>query len=271
MNSKDKRSLWTDSKRSRYFLIPDNQKLVRGSFIILTLTGIKKKVTQTAITSFEISETQAKAHLQAQIDRAMTQAKTAFSNLASFSIQTSAEIPSEQTPLVSSIISSLLGVTPEELLNNPEAAETTFVNIYTELKEFLSESTSKNPTQAEAARERIHSLREILQAQGINISEDIDKLPSQLQKVLSSSNIEGYLQEIATKLQDLIGEINQFPDTVEQKIDETIKSLSKDLFIDEEKHQEEKKIQEYRTSAQDAIAASFKSRYSNSQADEVHL
>lgn len=260
MNRENKHSLWTDSKKLRYFLIPDNQKLAKGSFVILTLTGIKKKVTQTAIASFEISETEAKVYLQAQIDLAMTQAKTAFSNLASFSTQISAEIPSDQTPSVSNIISSLLGINPEELFNNPEATETTFINIYTELKEFLSESTSKNPTQAKAARERIHSLREILQAQGINISEDIDKLPSQLQKILSSSNIEEYLQEIATKLQDLIGEIKQSPDTVVQKIDETIKSLSQDLFIDEEKHQEEKQIQQYRKSAQDAIAASFKSR-----------
>jgi hypothetical protein len=168
--------------------------------------------------------------------------------------------PSNQTSSLLKIISPLLEATSEELVNNPEVAQTTFVNIFTELKEFLSESNSKNSTQVEAARIRLNSLQEILQAQGINISDDIEELSNNIQEVLSSSNIEGYLQEIVTQLQDLTGEINQSPDLVWQKIDETIESLSKDLLIDEDKHQEEEKIQEYRTSAQDAIAASFKSR-----------
>ena len=258
-------SLWTDSKRSRYFLIPEKQKLARGSFVICTLTGIKKKVTQTAIASFEIPETEAKAYLQAEMNQAMAQAKTAFSNLVSFSTGASQEPPSnptpssEQTSSVSNIISSLLGVTPEELQNNPEAAQTAFVNIYTELKEFVDESTSKNPTQVEAARARVRSLRETLQAQGVNITEDIEELPNKLQEVLSSSKIEGYLQEIVTKLRDLADQIDQSPDAVGQKIDETIQSLSKDLFVDEEKRQEEKRKQDYKQSAQNAIAQSFKS------------
>lgn len=258
-------SLWTDSKKLRYFLIPDNQKLVRGSFVIFTLNGAEKKVTQKAIAPFEIPETEAKTFLQAEMNQAMEQTKIAFSNLMSFSTQVSEEAPSNPTPSsnqtssVSEILSSLLGATPEELLNNPEAAATTFVNIYTELKEFLSESTSKNPNQVEAARARVHSLRETLQAKGINISDDIEELPNKLQEVLSSSNIDGYLEEIVTKLRDFTDQIDQSPDAVGQKIDETIKSLSKELFIDEEKHHEEKKIQEYKASAQDAIAASFKS------------
>jgi hypothetical protein len=44
--------------------------------------------------------------------------------------------------------------------------------------------------------------------------------------VLSSSNIEGYLKEIVAKLRDLADQINQSPDAVGQKIDETIHTLS---------------------------------------------
>jgi uncharacterized membrane protein YukC len=265
MSSKDKRSLWIDSKRKRYFLIPDNQKLARGNFIICTLTGIEKKVMQTAIAPFEIPESEVKAYLKAEVNQAMQEAKTAFSNLLSFSTQASEQAPSNSTPLshqtpsVPNIISSLLGITPEELQKNPEAAQTAFVNLYTDIKELLGESTEQNPAQVEATRSRVRSLRETLQAQGININEEIEELPVKLQEVLSSAEIEGYLHEIVTKLQDLTNQIDQSPDTVGPKIDETIESLTKDFFVEEEKRLKEKKKQDYKQSAQNAIAQSFKS------------
>ena len=264
MKLNDKSSLWTDSKRSRYFLIPSNQKLSRGSFVICTLTGTTKKVTQTALAPFEIPETQAKAYLKAEVNQAMQEAKTVFANLVSFSTQTSEEAPSnptpssDQTPSVPNIISSILGITPEELQKNPEVAQTAFVNLYTDLKELLGESTKQNPAQVEATRSRVRSLRETLQVQGININEEIEELPENLQEVLSCAKIEGYLQEIVTKLRDLTDQIDH-PDTVGQKIDETIESLTKDFFVQEEKRLEEKRQQDYKQSAQNAIAQSFKS------------
>ncbi len=258
MNNQDKCSLWIDAKRQRYFLIPDNQKLSRGRFVISTLTGTQKKVTQTAIANFEISESAAKAYLENEMNQAMAQAKIAVSNLMFFSTKTSEKTPPTSTK--AEIISSLLGVSFEELQNNPEAAESAFVNIYTQLKQFLSDSTSENYTQVENARSRVRHLREILQAQGINISEEIEELPNKLQEVLSSANLEEYLQQIVVKLRDLTEEIEQSPDGVGQKIDETIKSLSKDLFSDEEKELEQKKKQDYQQSAENAIALSLKSR-----------
>jgi hypothetical protein len=262
MSGKNQLTFWTDAKRSRYFLIPDNQKLSRGRFIISTLTGTQKKVTQSAIANFEISESEAKVYLQTEMNQAMAQAKTAFSNFMSFSTQTSEKAPSNPTPSSNQadIISSLLGVSLEELQNNPEVAQTAFVNIYTDLKEFLSESTSENSPKVEAARSRLGSLRETLQAQGINISEEIEELPDKLQEVLSWANLEGYLEEIVTKLRDLTEQLEQSPDAVGEKIDQTIKSLSKDLFIDEEKQLEEKRKQNYKDSAENAIAQSLKSR-----------
>ncbi|MCF2149267.1 hypothetical protein IQ276_023125 [Desmonostoc muscorum LEGE 12446] len=262
MSSENQLTFWTDSKRSRYFLIPDNQKLSRGRFVISTLTGIQKKVTQIAIANFEIPESAAKAYLENEMNQAMAQAKIAVSNLMFFSTQTSEKVPppSNETPSVPNILSSLLGVSLEELQNNPEAAQSAFVNIYTQFKEFLGESTSENSTQIESARSRVRSLRETLQAQGINISEKIDELPIKLQEVLSSANLEEYLQEIVTKLRDLTEQIEQSPDGVGQKIDEAIKSLSQDLFRDEEKQLEDKKKQDYKQSAENAIAQSLKLR-----------
>ncbi|WP_414571925.1 hypothetical protein [Nostoc sp. CCY 9925] len=262
MNNQDQCCLWTDSKHQRYFLIPDNQKLSRGRFIISTLTGIQKKVTQIAIAKFEIPESAAKAYLENEIHQATAQAKIAVSNLMLSSTEISEKSPptSKETPSVSNILSSLLGAEIENLQNNPEAAQIAFVNIYTQFKEFLGESISDNSTQVESTRSHLHHLREILQAQGINISEEIEELPNKLQEVFSSANMEEYLQEIVIKLRDVTEEIEQSPGGFEQIIDETVKSLSKDLFSEEEKEVDDKKNQDYKQSAENAIAQSLKSR-----------
>ena len=69
-----------DSTRSRYFLIPNDQELSSGDFIILTLNGDEKKVDYNALNSLEIPESQAKAYLQAEMTQALDEAKNAFSN-----------------------------------------------------------------------------------------------------------------------------------------------------------------------------------------------
>ena len=232
MNTKDKHSLWLDSTRSHYFLIPDDQELVSGDFILCSLNGDEKKVDSTELTPFEITDSEAKAYLQAEMNQALEEAKNTFSNFMAFSTQTSQAAPSnptassDQTQSTQNLISKLIGVTPEELQSNPEAVQTAFLNVYTEFKELLGASTSKNPAEVEAARSRLHSLRETLSTQGMNISEEIEELPKNLQEVLSSSDIEGYLKEIVAKLRDLADQINQSPDAVGQKIDETIHTLS---------------------------------------------
>ncbi|MEH2189261.1 MAG: hypothetical protein V7K64_24315 [Nostoc sp.] len=173
--------------------------------------------------------------------------------------QTSQPEPSsDQIQAAKILISTLLGCTPEELENNPEAA---FLNLYTGLKEFVSDSTSKKPAKVKAARARLRSLRKTLQAQGIEMSEEIEKeLPKKLQELFSSTKIEQYLQEIVSQLQEFADQIDQSPELVGQKIDEIITSLDKDLFIEEKKRSEEQQNQEYSQMARNAIAASFKSR-----------
>lgn len=88
-NSKNKLSLWSDSTRSHYFLIPNDQELSRGDFIILTLNGDEKKVDYNVLNPFEIPESEAKAYLQAEImTQALDEAKNAFSNFLKLELQT---------------------------------------------------------------------------------------------------------------------------------------------------------------------------------------
>ncbi|MBD2450054.1 hypothetical protein H6G76_23400 [Nostoc sp. FACHB-152] len=176
--------------------------------------------------------------------------------------QTSQPDPSsDQTQTAQTLITTLLGFTPEELENNPEAAQAAFLNLYNGLKEFVSDSTSKKPTKIKAARARLRSLRKTLQVQGIEISEEIEKeLPQKLQELFSSTKTEQYLQEFISLLPEFTNQIDQSPELVGQKIDEFIASLDKGVLVELEKPLEEQQNQEYSQMARDAIAASFKSR-----------
>jgi uncharacterized membrane-anchored protein YjiN (DUF445 family) len=164
---------------------------------------------------------------------------------------------SNQTESAQKLVATLLGVTPEELQNNPEAARTAFVKIYTKLQEILGDSTSEKSTQVEAARSHLHSLRKTLRTQGFDTSEEIEQLPDLLQEVLSSPKIEQYLQEMLAKLQTLADKNDQSSEAVGQTINEIIQTLNNSLFGEEESRREQERRQEYRKLADDAIAQSF--------------
>jgi len=140
MNSTNKPSLWIDSTRSHYFLISNDQDLSSGDFIIFALNGEEKKVDYNALKSWEIPESQAKAYLQAEMDQALDEAKNAFSNFLELELHTSQEVSlnplrsSHQNPSDEKLISSLFGITPKELQNNPKATQATFVNFSNELQ-----------------------------------------------------------------------------------------------------------------------------------------
>ncbi|AFZ27881.1 hypothetical protein Cylst_5904 [Cylindrospermum stagnale PCC 7417] len=109
------------------------------------------------------------------MNQALETAKNAFSDFMLFATQT-LESTSE-----SNLISSVLGVNSQELQNKPEIAQAAVDNLYTNLKDLLSEGTLQNPEQIVIANSRINSLQETLQSQGINISEEMEELTNKLE------------------------------------------------------------------------------------------
>ena len=49
-------TLWSDTARTRFFLIPDDEQLPPGDFDLRTITGGHLKVDAAALAEFEISE-----------------------------------------------------------------------------------------------------------------------------------------------------------------------------------------------------------------------
>ena len=161
MNSEEKHSLWLDYTRTRYFLIPENQNIPPGDFILFNLTGKKMTVAPTALTPFEITEEEAMAYLETELNQLIEQ---------------------------------------------------------------------------------------------IEISEDIQQeLPKMLEEIFSDSNIEKCLPEMVNKLVDIEDQIEQSPELLIQTIHKFSTSLSQDFLIEREKQLKEKRQQEYKKSAKEAV------------------
>jgi hypothetical protein len=57
-------SLWINANQSKYFLIPMNENIPDGDFLVFTILGEEKSVDINAIIPFEITETEAKQYLE---------------------------------------------------------------------------------------------------------------------------------------------------------------------------------------------------------------
>lgn len=167
MNNAKTSSLWIDSTRTRYFLIPENQDIPTGDLILFNLTGKKNAVSPTALTSFEVTEVEAMNFLETELNQLIEQ---------------------------------------------------------------------------------------------IEISEEIkNKLPNILEELFSLLNTGNYIKKIVSKVLNLAEIIDQSPELLEEKIYEIITSLVQELFAEQEKKIEEKRKQDYKKSAQEAVAQSLNS------------
>jgi len=70
-------TLWSDSARSRYFVIPDSETLAPGDYTLRTITGGRRDVDPSALTPFEVTEEQAKDWLAGQFGQLLDSARGA--------------------------------------------------------------------------------------------------------------------------------------------------------------------------------------------------
>jgi hypothetical protein len=70
-------TLWSDTPRTRLFLIPNDQQLPPGGFVIRTITGRKLEVDPASLAPFEITEDEARKWLEAQFGNILDAARVA--------------------------------------------------------------------------------------------------------------------------------------------------------------------------------------------------
>ncbi|MEQ8972640.1 MAG: methylated-DNA--[protein]-cysteine S-methyltransferase [Coleofasciculus sp. C1-SOL-03] len=207
----EKYSLWTNSTSRRYFLIPNNQLLSPGNFTIRNLTNESKEVELKAITNWEITTEQAQPYIEVKLTKAWQKTKNALSTLTNLATAAQGKMPSvnNSSETQTNPIASFLGVSPQELSNNPNAIQERWQNIFAGFQDMLQAATSEDPAHLETARSRMESLREHLQAQGVEVDEAITELPHKLREKYHSSETDPNLQESSTKLKEATEQVEQ--------------------------------------------------------------
>ncbi|MEQ8539980.1 MAG: methylated-DNA--[protein]-cysteine S-methyltransferase [Coleofasciculus sp. D1-CHI-01] len=204
-------SLWTNSTRRRYFLIPNQQQLPIGNFTIRNLRNESKEVELQAINNWEISTEQAQPYIEAELNRAWQETKNAFSTFSNFATAAKGQTPSvndfSQTP--ANPIASLLGISPQELSDNPNAIQERWQNVVTGFQDVVQAATSEDDTELETARSHLESLREYLQGQGVETDEAITELPNKLREKYHSPETDPNLRESATKFKEATEQVEQ--------------------------------------------------------------
>jgi len=257
-------SLWVDSTQTRYFLIPHRQKLKSGDFILHNLDGEEKKVNPTSLTPFEIPEEEANTYLQTEIEQVMEQAKNALSNLITSSVEQgradSTSIPSSDQ-FLSNLMAALMGVTPDEVQNNPATAQAGLQKLLSQLKAIIHGSLSEDPAQLEAARDRVRSLQITLKAHSIELGETLEKFPDRLHELQRFSKQTPDLQETTAKLRELADKIDPSSADKSLSLGEVmaafVQTYQKLFGKEDEAQAEERRQQEYREMADKAIARSL--------------
>ena len=257
-------SLWIDTTQTRYFLIPTRQKLPSGDFILQNLDGEERKVNPTSLTPFEITEEEANTYLQTEIEQVMEQAKNALSNSLTSSVE-QGRADSTSTPssdeFLSNLMAALMGVSPEEVQNNPATAEAGLQNLLSQLKAIIHGSLSEDSAQLEAARDRMRSLQATLKPHSTELGEGLEKFSDRLHDLHRLSKQAPELQQTTAKLRELADQIDPSSADKGRSLGEVMAAFVQTyqkLFGKEDKAQaEERRQREYREIADKAIAQSL--------------
>jgi hypothetical protein len=258
------RFLWVDSTQTRYFLIPTRQKLPKGDFILHTIDGEEKKVNATVLTPFEITEEEANTYLQTEIEQVMEQAKNALSNLITSSVEqgrADATSAPSSDQFLSNLMAALMGVTPEEVQNNPATAEAGLQKLLSQLKAIIHGSLSEDPAQLEAARDRTRSLQATLKPHSAELGEALGKFPDRLHELQRFSKQTPDLQQTTAKLRELADKIDPSSADKGRSLGEVmaafVQTYQKLFGKEDEAQAEERRQREYREMADKAIARSL--------------
>jgi len=198
-------SLCVNTNHNKYFLIPMNEILPDGNFLILTLLGEEKKVSINAITPFEITEIEAKQYLETEIQQGLENVKIPIVEIIESSFSQKPQIDNDEEFIID-LISKITNISPQEIKNNPELAKLGLEKFMQQFKEILDNSLTDNSSQLQQSHQQIQPLQDVFIEHGIDMGDLLTKFPENLQKIRTSSNSNS--QEISAKLQEFSQKID---------------------------------------------------------------
>jgi hypothetical protein len=241
MKTSNQSSLWRDSDRGIYFLIPDEQELASGNCTIRQLKGIEMQVDPNAIAPYKISAKDAEPYMQQEVTQAMEQISSLFSDVVTIALQSSkgnttdSTKSADPTQPASGLLASLLGVSLEEFCNNPEVAKEGLQSFVTEVATAMQSSVNQNPDSTQVIQSSLDAVLESLHSRGLNIPElDTNQLITELSKVISEfpdelrsafSKNSSNFETATTQLREAALQIDQSFPTLAQSLTQSLTKL----------------------------------------------
>jgi hypothetical protein len=180
-------SLWINANQNKYFLIPINEMIPNGDFLVSTILGEVKTVDINAISPFEITETEAQQYLETEIKQGLENVKIPIVEIIESSFSQKPQIDNDEEFIID-LISKITNISPQEIKNNPELAKLGLEKFMQQFKEILDNSLTDNSSQLQQSHQQIQPLQNVFIEHGIDMGDLLTKFPENLQKIRTSSN-----------------------------------------------------------------------------------
>jgi hypothetical protein len=168
--------LWTNLDRTRFFLIPDDQKLQIGELAIVPLSVGQRFVSSVSVEPFEVTEAEALRWAREELGDSVTELKQVIeAKLDDWRRQLD---DFKNTPLTRKT-----KVTPE--------AGAVFYELLAALPKVFRESTSEDETRVEQARETMADFERRFTESGLNVHGRVKAFPDRLAKAGRKSSPSG--------------------------------------------------------------------------------
>ena len=160
-------TVYTNSTQDRFFQFPDGSDVAEGDLLLRSLRGDTSHVDASAAAAFEVDEATAKDLVKQEVKAFTKNAATAFSTLGDvLRAATNKSVPkpsSEQTP-PADVLAQAIGVTGEQLRNDPSAVKAGLSTMLQGLVQAVQEATSDAPEDKERTEARLRTVAETLGA-----------------------------------------------------------------------------------------------------------
>ena len=120
-------SLWINANQSKYFLIPMNENIPDGDFLVFTILGEEKSVDINAIIPFEITETEAKQYLETEIQQGLEDVKIPLTEIIQSSLSQKPQIANDEEFIID-LISKLTNASCTSVVKYDQLNSSLYLN-----------------------------------------------------------------------------------------------------------------------------------------------
>lgn len=202
----DEKTLYSNADNSRFFHIPGSADLPEGEFTLRSLRGRTMRVHEASVGIFEVPEAVAKEIAGAEMEAIARMAGRFMSGAGSFLRGIASQLPKPQVsrPDIDKqrgIVADTLGVTDEQLSNDPQAVIEGVKEIGRGIETLLRDAIAQGVTESEDIEARQQALVNFLKEHmGEDAAVTAETLPQKLRDFLTDPQLESGLRKAAEDL-----------------------------------------------------------------------